>query len=87
MFKVIIQRQTKKGYETLKSVTLSTFSETVAEKAMSLTDDTTRCSMYIAHSDSVPEGYASRKLEFTTSIWKQVEVSPEEALDLLSTPF
>lgn len=89
MFTIKVQSvsQNKRGmneYTNLKSMTLSSFSPKVADAVIAKVTPETRVSFYIAHDDAVPEGWASKKLEFTTQIWKAAILDEEQALATLS---
>jgi len=89
MFTVKLQSQDRKGnYATVKSINTPSFSQAVAEKAMAVAKERDlRVSMYLRGED-VPDGWASRQLEFSTQIWLQVELSESEALsELEDIPF
>jgi hypothetical protein len=92
MFTVKIQSVDRKGnYTTIKSLNTPSFSQAVAEKAMAVAKEKDlRVSMYLRNED-VPDGYASRELEFSTQIWLQVELDEADALAELDaldvTPF
>lgn len=89
MFTVKLQTQDRRGnYATVKSFNAQSFSKTVAEKAMEIAKQhDLRVSFYLRDED-VPEGWASRQLEFSTQIWLQVELSESEALsELDALPF
>ena len=89
MFTVKLQSKDRKGnYATVKSLNLTAFSEAVAEKAMQVAkENDLRVSMYLRDED-VPDGWASRQLEFSTQIWLQLELSEAEALsELEDIPF
>ena len=92
MFTVKLQTQDRRGnYTTLKSLNTPSFSQAVAEKAMAVAKEKDlRVSMYLRNED-VPDGYASRELEFSTQIWLQVELDEADALAELDaldvTPF
>lgn len=84
MFTVKLQTQDRKGnYTTVKSLNTPSFSQAVAEKAMAVAKEKDlRVSMYLRNED-VPDGYASRELEYSIQIWLQVELDEEEALAAL----
>ena len=89
MFTVKLQSQDRKGnYATVKTLNVPQFSKAVAEKAMAVAKERDlRVSMYLRGED-VPEGWASRQLEFSTQIWLQVELEESEALaELDALPF
>ena len=89
MFTIKLQSQDRKGnYTTVKTLNVPQFSKAVAEKAMAVAKERDlRVSMYLRGED-VPEGWASRQLEFSTQIWLQVELSEAEALsELDALPF
>ena len=89
MFTVKLQSQDRKGnYTTVKTLNTTAFSKAVAEKAMEVAKERDlRVSMYLRGED-VPEGWASRQLEFSTQIWLQVELDESEALNELDAlPF
>ena len=89
MFTIKLQSQDRKGnYATVKTLNVPQFSKAVAEKAMAVAKERDlRVSMYLRGED-VPEGWASRQLEFSTQIWLQVELSEAEALsELDALPF
>lgn len=89
MFTVKLQQQDRKGnYATVKSINVSQFSETVAQKAMEIAKaHDLRVSMYL-RDEQVPDGWASRQLEFSTQIWLQVELDEADALaELDALPF
>jgi hypothetical protein len=89
MFTVKLQSQDRKGnYSTLKTINIPSFSQPVAEKAIAVAKEKDlRVSMYL-RDEPVPEGWASRELEYSTQIWLQVELSAEEALaELDALPF
>lgn len=89
MFTVKLQTQDRKGnYSTVKTVNVPKFSQAVAEKAIAVAKEhDLRVSFYLRGED-VPEGWASRQLEFSTQIWLQVELSESEALsELDALPF
>lgn len=87
MFRIIIQNVDKKGnYETVKSITLDSFISEVADKAYNKAQElSAKVQMYISHSDPVPAGYASRKLQYCTVIWKQIIVSKDDAMSMLDS--
>ena len=89
MFTIKVQSvsQNKRGmneYSNLKSMTLSSFSPKVADEALAKVSDNVRVSFYIAHDDQVPAGWASKRLEFTTQIWKAQILDEDQALATLS---
>ena len=89
MFTVKLQTQDRKGnYTTVKSINTPSFSQAVAEKAMAVAKEhDLRVSMYL-RDESVPDGWASRQLEFSTQIWLQVELDEADALaELEDIPF
>ena len=89
MFTVKLQSTDRRGnYTTVKSINTPAFSQAVAEKAMAVAkQNDLRVSMYL-RGEEVPEGWASRELEFSTQIWLQVELSEAEALsELDALPF
>ena len=85
MFTITLQREVKRGiYETVKSLKLDKFNANVADKAVSIASEKDlRYQFYIDHTDEVPAGYASKKLEYSTVIWKQTIYSPSDALKAL----
>ena len=85
MFTIRIQsvKQTKLGKEYLpvKSVTVEKFDESLADKAREYAKESGLVvQMYIDHNDTIPVGYSSKKLEFSTAIWKTTVTSLEDAL-------
>lgn len=89
MFTVKLQTQDRRGnYATVKTINVPQFSKAVAEKAMSVAKERDlRVSMYL-RGEAVPEGWASRQLEYSTQIWLKVELSESEALsELENIPF
>lgn len=89
MFTVKLQTTDRRGnYTTVKTINVPAFSKAVAEKAMEVAKEKDlRVSMYL-RGEEVPEGWASRQLEFSTQIWLQVELSEAEALsELEDLPF
>lgn len=89
MFTIKLQSVDRRGnYTTVKSLNVPQFSQAVAEKAMEIAKQhDLRVSFYLRGED-VPEGWASRQLEFSTQIWLQVELSESEALsELDALPF
>jgi len=89
-FVVKIQKKTinKKGiveYENLKTVELAQFSPEVATvaEAKANPEEGVTVSMYVSHDHPIPDGYASKKLEYTTQIWKAVQYTKAEALKAL----
>lgn len=93
MFTVKFQSRStdKRGmnvYSPLKSLNLTAFSKTVVDVALAKSSEDVRVSFYIAHEDTVPEGWASKKLEFTTQIWQSNPLTEDEAvLALAELPF
>lgn len=89
MFTIKLQSVDRRGnFTTVKSLNVPQFSKAVAEKAMEVAKEKDlRVSMYL-RGEEVPEGWASRQLEFSTQIWLQVELSEAEALsELEDLPF
>ena len=89
MFTVKLQQVDRKGnYTTVKTLNTPSFSKAVAEKAMAVAKEKDlRVSMYL-RDEPVPEGWASRELEFSTQIWLHVELEESEALaELDALPF
>ena len=89
MFTIKLQSVDRRGnFTTVKSLNVPAFSKAVAEKAMEVAKQhDLRVSMYL-RDEEVPEGWASRQLEFSTQIWLQVELSESEALaELEDIPF
>lgn len=89
MFTVKLQTQDRRGnYNTLKTINCELFNQAVAEKAIAVAKEKELfVSMYLRDED-VPEGWASRELEYSTQIWKHVELTAEEALaELDALPF
>ena len=88
-FVVKIQKKTinKKGvveYENLKTVELAQFSQPVADLGEKLAKEhDASLTMYVSHDHPIPEGYASKRLEYTTQIWKAVQLNEAEALKAL----
>ena len=90
MFRIQIQSMSVsklgKSFETVKSVNVESFNESLAEKAREYAKASGfSVQMYIAHEDTVPVGYSSRELEFSTVIWKQQINSLDEALALFNS--
>ena len=90
MFRIQVQsvKVSKLGnsYETVKSVNVETFNESLAESARTFAKDNGFVvQMYIEHSDPVPAGYSSKVLEHSTAIWKQQISSLDEALALFQS--
>lgn len=89
MFTIKLQSVDRRGnYVTVKSLNVSQFSDAVAKKAMSIAkEQDLRISMYLRDED-VPDGWASRQLEFSTQIWLNIELNESEALaELDALPF
>ncbi|MDD2314392.1 MAG: hypothetical protein PHX12_05950 [Proteiniphilum sp.] len=89
MFTIKLQSQDRRGnFTNVKTLNTTSFSKAVAEKAMAVAKEKDlRVSFYLRGED-VPEGWASRELEFSTQIWLQVELSEDAALaELEDIPF
>mgnify|MGYP001447811282 CR=1 FL=1 len=97
MFQIKIQtvstdRKGNPTYENLKTLSLASFSESTVTaldaKIEANNEDPEkvplRSSFYIAHTDTVPEGWASKKLEYTTQIWRATVLSEADALTALA---
>lgn len=78
MFTVKIQQVDRRGnYETLTASTLQSFDESVAEEAYDLVEEMNnldedapfRVGLYLKD-ESVPKGWDSKELPFSTQIWK-----------------
>lgn len=82
MFRIQFQSRDRKGnFTTVKSFTLDKYDSKLAEAAeLKAAEKGLSVRFYIAHEDAVPAGYASRKLEFSTVIWKQLTYTPESAM-------
>ncbi len=82
MFRIQFQQQVRKGiFSTVKSFMLDKFDSKIADAAYAkAAEKELSVRFYISHSDAVPEGYASRKLEFSTVIWKQITTEPNTAM-------
>lgn len=87
MFNIKFQRQVNNEWETVKSITMTEFSESVANKAIAKAESLgIKANLYIAHTDKVPNGYCHKILEYTTSIWKgiteDIAIGAIDSLDL-----
>lgn len=88
MFTIRLQTKNGDNYVTVKQITVKSFDNSLAEKAEEISKaQGLSLSLNIAHEDTVPAGFYSKRLEFTTSIWRSKEVSVEEALAELEMPF
>ena len=90
MFRIQIQKMNVsklgKSYETVKAVNVDGFNESLAETARNYAKaNGFSVQMYIAHQDTVPVGYSSRELEYSTVIWKQQVNTLDEALALFQS--
>ena len=85
MFRISIQDRDRKGdYTTVKSITVEQFNEELAVKANTVAKTKGLfVQMYLDHSDPVPEGYSSKRLEYSTVIWKSVILDTQSALSAL----
>lgn len=81
MFTIKLQQQDRKGnYSTVKTLNVDKFSKAVAEKAMAVArEHDLRVSMYL-RDEPVPDGWASRQLEYSTQIWLNIELDESAAL-------
>ena len=89
MFTIKLQSVDRKGnFTTVKTLNTTSFSKAVAEKAMSIAKEKDlRVSFYV-RGEEVPEGWASRQLEFSTQIWLNIELDEDAALaELEDIPF
>jgi hypothetical protein len=89
MFTVSMQKKDSDKFVTVQTLKLESFDNTVADKAINVASSKgLYLQMYIAHSDTVPVGYSSKVLEYTTCIWKNVTITASDALSALdSIPF
>ena len=69
MFRITVQQRTKNGFSTVETTTVDNFDTELAESYEPL-KQVFNVQMYIGHDDKVPDGYGSKKLPYTTSIWK-----------------
>lgn len=91
-YQIKIQKKTidKKGivsYENvIPTVELASFSPTVAEKAESLAnpEQGVVVSQYLSKDHPVPDGYASKTLEYSVQIWRVTQKTEAEALQALA---
>ena len=95
--KVTVDRRGVTTYENLainekgeSTLTVNAFDSAIADKALAAQtpDNGVRVSLYIDLTDTVPQGYAHKDLEFSRQIWKQTVCSPSDALAALNAlPF
>lgn len=91
MFTVKLQSVDRRGnFTNVKTINVPQFSKAVAEKAMSIAKEKDlRVSFYV-RGEEVPDGWASRELQYSTQIWLNIELEESEALaelDALDLPF
>lgn len=87
MFRVIVQEKKRNGeYVTDRQAMVEHFDESLASTAKAYAETKGLfCQMYVGHDDPVPVGYSSKKLEYTTCIWKTSEpVSVTEAMKVFT---
>ncbi len=88
MFTVRIQSKSNDTFTDVKVIRLTEFNEAVADKANELAKaNGLYCQLYIEHSDTVPNGYMSKQLEYSTVIWKANVLSTADALSALDSAF